>query len=325
MVQKNFIAQSTIGSFISSVFTGYAQIAFQDHVICGIMLLAIIGIASPVQAISSLCAILVSTLLSYWIGVPKDQIRNGLYGFNAALAGLAIPPLLFPGQTVTITMLMFSGLAGILCSFLTAASGTFFSKWNVPALATPYCLTLIILIITYTFSHPSVSSDATTVVTSATATYTLKEVLTAAANGIAQVIWLDKPICGILYLVAILLHSRRDVLISCIGSLAATTIAIAIGLPKDSVLLGIYGFNAVLLMNVLARFFPSCIKTYILAVFAAGFTPIFAIVWSSFLAPLGIHSFLALPYTATCIILLLTGLHSKESVPTDSCAPDNGM
>jgi len=295
-------------AFIDSVLSGFAQIAFSDNTFSGILLLAAIFIGSPTQAVSALWATFVGTLAAYLIGIPKGLIRGGFYGFNAVLSGLILPLLVFPGQGVTLGLLVLSTLAGLMCTLLGAALGSFFGKWEVPALAAPFCLTIFILVpASLLFSTLGAAPFAPAVATSAAAPagYSITEVLLASLNGIAQVLLLGKPVCGLLYLVAVLFSSRIDALNSIVGVLLGTAAAIALGLPKDAVMAGLYGFNAILLMHIMARAFVPSVKSYLLSMVCAGFTSVLAAALQVILAPLGLPSFLAIPYVAICIAVLL--------------------
>lgn len=292
--------------FIRYVLSGYAQIAFNDHPVSGLLLLAATCIGSPIQAVSALWATIVATAVACFLGIPKELLSSGLYGFNAALAGLALPPLLFSGQSISISLLICSSLAGILCVFLTAGFGNLLGRWQLPSLAIPYCLAVILLLTACTLSGtikfvPAQASVSASLLSS----YTPLELIEALLNGISQIIWIGKPLCGLLYLAAVLPFSRLDVLNSLLGSLAATTAAIALGLPKETVLNGIYGLNGALLMNVLTRAFVPCAKGYALAILSAGFTTLIAAACQALLAPLGISTFLAIPYVTVCLLLFM--------------------
>lgn len=280
--------------FFDSILSGYAQIAFNDNSFSGVLMIAATCLGSPIQAFSAIWTIVIGTLTAYLTGISRDLIRRGLYGFNAALAGLAIPVLMFPGQGITGGMLIILTLAGIMCTFLTVVLGKFFGKWGVPSLAAPYCICVIILISAGVLLGILEISPAG-LITNQPALIGI-EFIIAGLNGIAQVLWLDQPICGLIYLIAVLLASRLDVISSIIGAVVGTVFAIALGLPTDTILSGAYGSNAVLLMYVMTRGFAPGFKSYSLAILGAGFTLVVGTAVKFILAPLGVESFLAIPY-----------------------------
>jgi len=302
---KRFSAKNPVLSLMDDVISGYAQIAFNDNTFAGILMIAATYIASPIAAISGVWATFIATVTAHILGVPKGAIKSGVYGFNPALAGLAIGILIvFPDIS---KLLLYSGLAGIFCVLFQGALVQLLSKWDVPPLALPYCITMCLLIpATLTLGGLQASGIGQKLFeVGAPGVWTSGEFITASLNGIAQVLWVDKPLTGILYLVAVLMASRIDVLSVIIGAVVSTLVAIALGLPKELVLIGIYGYNAVLVMHVITRGFLINARSYIFAVVLAALTVVFAAGLRVVFAPLGIVSFYATPYAVTCIVAFL--------------------
>jgi urea transporter len=303
---KEVSANNAVLSLIDDVISGYAQIAFNDNTFAGILMIIATYIASPIAAIAGVWATFVGTVTAHILGVPKGAIKSGVYGFNPALAGLAIGILVvFPDYG---RLLFYSGIAGILCVIFQAALVQFLSKWNVPPLALPYCITMCLLTpATLNFGGLYSSGIGQKLFEAAQApgVWTAGEFVTASLNGIAQVLWVDKPLTGILYLVAVLMASRIDVLSVIIGAAVSTLVAVALGLPKELVLIGIYGYNAVLVMHVITRGFLINARSYLFAVVLAALTVFLAAGLRVVFAPLGIVSFYAIPYAVTCIVAFL--------------------
>lgn len=305
---KRLCSQNIVLEIIDATLSGFAQIAFNDNSFSGLLLIAVTAIGSPIQAVSGVWGALIATLTAYLIGVPKGLIRCGLYGFNAALAGVAIPLLVFPGQGITVSLLLFTALAAIGCVFMSAALGSFFGKWGSTALALPYCVTLLLLVpasVLITTMDVTRAAPAVIELSVAQAGWTGLEFFTATLAGIAQVLWVERPVCGILYLIALLPASRLDVVNSVVGAVAGTAVAVALGLPKDAIILGLYGYNGVLLMKVFTRGFAFSRRSYLMAVCAAGATSLIAAGLKVIFAPLGLSSFLAFPYALLCAFLFI--------------------
>lgn len=303
---KEVSAKNAVLSLIDDVISGYAQIAFNDNTFAGILMIIATYIASPIAALAGVWATFIGTLTAHILGVPKGAIKCGVYGFNPALAGLAIGILVvFPDIA---RLLLYSGIAGIFCVIFQAALGQLLSKWNVSPLALPYCLTMVLLIpATLNLGGLEATGIGQKLFEAgqASGVWTSGEFVTASLNGIAQVLWVDKPLTGILYLVAVLMASRIDVISVIIGAAVSTAVAIALGLPKELVLIGIYGYNAVLVMHVITRGFLINARSYIFAVILAALTVFLAAGIRVIFAPLGIVSFYAIPYAVTCIVAFL--------------------
>jgi urea transporter len=252
------------------------------------------------------------------IGVPKIAMRLGLYTFNAALAGLGIALFIFPGQGITAGLLAMEILGGVLCVFITAALSGFLSKYEVPSLALPYCTTLLILVpaslamsriqpTTGVLPYLNVLADYTH------QTWTAAEFFTAVMNNFSEVLWQANVISGFFFLAGLLLSSRVDVIIAIIGSVLASGFAILLGLPQANNLIGIYGYNAVLLMLVLfGRGYAMTVKNFFFTLVMGLITVPLTAAMAGIFAPLGIPV-AAFPYALVAVFSLaskdaLTGL-----------------
>lgn len=306
---KEMCEGNPILDVIDSTLAGFAQIAFNDNTIAGIIMIAATGIAYPEQAISGVWSTFVATLVALAIGVPKGLIRCGLYGFNAALLGVAIPVVIFPGAGITMGLFIYDAIGASLTVVITAGLSNFFSKWNVSPLSMAYCITMTLIApASVLISTMNVTRGAPTLAGLAdpVETYTIMEFIDACLSGIAQVLWVEKPISGILYIVAICFASRLDVAVSVLGVVTGTGTAIAIGLPKDTVMLGLWGYNAVLLMKVVARGFRFDAHSIALGVLLATATTIVGAGMRVIFLPLGMGSVYAWPYVILCV-LVFTG------------------
>lgn len=307
---KELSSKNNVLGFFDEVLSGFAQIAFNDNSFSGLLMIIGTYIGSPVQAILGVWATVIATATAHIFGVPKGLIKSGIYGFNAALAGLAIPTLIFPDSNLTLRILLYSGLAAVFSVVLTAGLGGFFTRWDVPALALPYCITLLIFVpAALALGNLNITRSAPVILEivnpGAQGIWTMSEIVTASLNGIAQVLWVDNPVTGIIYLAAILMASRIDVVSTIVGAMVSTATAIALGLPKELIVAGVYGFNAVLLMKVITRGFLINLKSYLLAVILAILTVIYSAGLRIILAPLGATASFAIPYATLCIVVFL--------------------
>lgn len=307
---KEISSQNMVLEIVDNVLSGFAQIAFNDNSFAGILMIVGTYIGSPQQAISGVWATLIATITAQILGVPNGLIRAGLYGFNAALSGLAIPALIFPNSPITVELLIYSGLAGVFSVVLTTGLGKVLSHWNVPALALPYCFTLLIFVpAALSLGNLEITRSASAVFevvgSNAQGTWTAIEFITASLNGIAQVLWIENPITGIFYLVAIIMASRIDVLFTLVGAILATAVSIFLGLPKDLILAGVYAFNAVLLMKVMTRGFLITAKSVLFSMVLAVLTVIFSAGLRVMFAPIGAIASFAFPYAILCITVFI--------------------
>ena len=141
---KEFSSKNKVLSLVDDVISGYAQIAFNDNTFAGILMIVATYIASPIATLAGVWATFIGTVTAHVLGVNKGAIKCGVYGFNPALAGLAIGILVvFPDIP---RLLLYTGISGVFCVVFQAALKQVLSKWNVPPLALPYCLTMVLLV-----------------------------------------------------------------------------------------------------------------------------------------------------------------------------------
>lgn len=88
---------------------GIGQVMFQNNALSGGLMLLGIAFNSWQLAVLSVLGTVVSTLTASLSGYDKEDIRNGLYGFNGTLVGIAIG--VFMEINVTSILLLISGSA----------------------------------------------------------------------------------------------------------------------------------------------------------------------------------------------------------------------
>ncbi|MDR2089760.1 MAG: urea transporter [Clostridiales Family XIII bacterium] len=296
--------------FVDSVLSGYGQIAFNDNPLSGLLFLAGCFAGSVQNGVSSLICALTATAMAYLLLVPTIALRLGLYTFNAALAGMGIGLFIFPGQDVTAGLVFFSVVGGVLCVFLTAAFSGFLSKWNVPSLALPYCTVLFILVpasllIPVIEPTTSVIPYLNEPALGASQVWTLPDFLTAFMNNFSEVLWQATPLSGAFFLAGVVVASRVDFVMVLIGSALASGFAIVLGLPQASNMIGIYGYNAVLLLLVLfGRGYAMSVRNFLFSVVMALVSVVITVWLSAVFAPLG-APVAAFPYVLLGILALL--------------------
>lgn len=303
---KKYCDNNRICAFIDSVLSGYAQLAFNDNTFSGILMLIATWIGSPTLCINALWGTIVATVTAYIIGIPKAAIRSGSYGFNAALACLAVPVLLFPSQGISIIMLGVSAAIAIATVLFKLALGKLFSRWNLPTLVIPYCIALLIALIIWEMSGITDTAPVTMetlLFTNSLSDWSALDLGLTFLSNAAQILWLTHPVTGILYLIALTFASRLDFINTVIAIIVSLFISVLLGLPKDGIMIGLYGYNAILLMQVLSRGFLTNTRSLILNVCMVALTPIMCCIYQCLLTPLGVGSFLALPYLTIAIVV----------------------
>ena len=151
----------TASGFVKLVFTGIAQVMFQENWKTGVLFFIGLTLASvsltpfafgpqyPIYfaGVTAFIASLVGTLTAIAFKADRTSILMGLYGFNAVLTALAVMGVFlgffwplegFPGSPVNFFVMLF---AVAFSSVMTAAIGAVTSNWKVPTLTAPFVVT----------------------------------------------------------------------------------------------------------------------------------------------------------------------------------------
>lgn len=83
-------------SVVSVILKGLGQIMLQENSITGLLFLIGIFYGSPIMGFSALLATICGTSIAYLLKYDKTEINKGLYGFSAALVGVAVMLFLKP-------------------------------------------------------------------------------------------------------------------------------------------------------------------------------------------------------------------------------------
>lgn len=296
--------------FIDSVLSGFAQIAFSDNPFTGILVIAGCFLGSNIQAVSGIWSACLATLIAYLIGAPKSSIRFGLYTMNAALAGLAIPVLVYSNNWVLPELFIYSSIGAVFCVMLTGALASLLLKWDIPVLAFPYSLTLLILLpasiyLTSMNPEPDIVPHIMGIGKAASSSWPVVDVLAAMFSGLAGVIWQSNVASGVVYLLAVLVSSRVDGVTALVSVGVATLAAIGMGIGKGGIMLGVYGYNAVLIgQAIFGRTFRMSVGSFAMYIVLSAISVVLCASFTVAFAPLG-APVAAFPYVIIVILTML--------------------
>lgn len=225
---------------------------FQASGLTGVFFLAGVAVAAPFVALGGALGALIGTLTAILFRFNVRETRDGIYGFNATLVGMA---LLANYQPALQTFLLI--IAGAVVSTLL----TFEMRRRVPipTYTTPFIVTTWLALFL-----------ATRLNIAAVATHPLSppgplNVTSAVVAGISEVMFEANLLTGVLFLVGILLCSWRAAVWALTGSLLGLLAAVFHQSPESNIALGIYGYNAALAAMAMALNRPGVI----LPIFAA--------------------------------------------------------
>jgi len=216
--------------FIQTVLRGIGQVMFQNNTYSGVLFLAGIFYNSWLLGLGALFGTIISTCAAQVLSYSKDDIKNGLYGFNGALTGIAI--LCFFEINIAIS---FAIIIGSVASTLLMHS----LKKFIPPFTAPFVLAtwVVVYSLLFIFQFPllSVSAPKGNVI----------DILAATSNSFGQVMLQENVITGLFFILAIIVNNK----LMAIYAVYAAVLGSLIGWLLESVSLvnaGLMGYNAIL-------------------------------------------------------------------------------
>ncbi len=261
---------------------GFGQIMLQENAATGLLFLAGITWASPLMGLAALLAVCSGTLTAYLLKFDKEATERGLYGFSAALVGVAL--VLFRGHDPMVWVAVIAGSA------LAAVLQHAFLKRKMPVFTLPFVLVTWLLLFLLPVPAEAASTSLPTV------PYGLW--VAAMVRGFGQVIFQSDLIAGLFFLIAVALHSRIAALFGIAGALLAALIAMGSAAPEADVEMGLWSYNAVLCAIAFAGTKP---RNFVLFLIAVPLAVFIGLAWRGEFLPQLTFPFVA----ATCISLLL--------------------
>jgi len=219
-------------NFAAIVFRGISQVFLLNNVTTGILFLVGIFYNSWIMGIGAIIGVFVGTFTALLLKYDKNDIEQGLYGYNSALVGLAI--VYFFGFNIPSVIALFLG------SILSSMMRKVMSTWKLPPYTAPFIIsTWIVMFFIVTFKivplQAAPLSNASNL-----------EIIPAVSKGIGQVMFQENIISGIIVFVGILVISRISALYALLGSSLGVIVSSAFSFPLNMINIGLFGFNAVL-------------------------------------------------------------------------------
>ncbi len=297
-------------------FRGIGQVFFQENALSGLLFLAGILVGSRWQAGGLLLGAAVGTLFAWVVGFDRDEWRAGIYGFNAALVGIATLFFFQPG-VISFGLLVAGAIVATLLTRLMRTQLPF------PTYTTPFILTTWVIF----FIAPALGAAAVPAGDASLAS-TVPFVVESVAHGIGQVMFQATLWSGVLFLAGIAVGDWRHALFVLAGSIVGMLIAsfhltaaaealdperLVVRTQFDNVALGLYGYNATLAALALFLARRSILPSLVGMALAVPLTELFP--------RLGLPALTAPFVVATWIVLLTAGLEDRwfksSATPSD--------
>lgn len=178
---------------------------------------------------------LISTLTAHFSGYDREDIKNGLYGFNGTLVGIAA------GVFMELSLISILLMAAAAC-ISTWLARLFSLQRSLPGFTAPFILSVWLLFGGCTWFMPDVLLVADTVSVPAQSI----NLFQASGWGIGQVMFQGNLWTGVLFLIGILIHSRTAAFYTGLGVLLPIPLAVGLGIDAETLNMGLMGYNGVL-------------------------------------------------------------------------------
>lgn len=221
-----------IRNFAEIVLRGISQIFLLNNVITGILFLAGAFYNSWLIGIGAIIGVLTGTFTALLFNYKRNDIDQGLYGYNGALVGLAT--VYFFGFNMPSVIALFFGaiLSSIIMNCMT--------RWKVPPFTAPFIISTWILMAIILTLH------IIPLQTAQLPNASKLEIIPALSRGIGQVMFQENIITGIILFIGILVSSRISALYALLGTALGVVVAFVCSFPLSMINIGLFGFNGVL-------------------------------------------------------------------------------
>jgi len=301
------------------ILRGVGQVFFCCNAVTGAIFLLALFIGGVTAGAAATVGVISSTVTAYLLGFSEDDIDAGLYGFNGTLVG----PCLFLFLENSPQLWLYVVLASALSSIVLAALMRILGPYKIPASTSPFVLTSwMFLVAVYAFDSfsrgPVLPPPGTPAVVADAVAIPAEMWFTALTKGVAEVMFADSVIVGILFLTGIAIVSLRGALMAVGGTIIGVAFPILLGANQGMIEMGLYSFNPVLTMMAVGWVFlkPDG-KSAALAVLAGFLTVICQAGLANFLAPIGLPT-LTFPFVLVMWMFLFAAGKSKYWAEADA-------
>ncbi|MDJ0519176.1 MAG: urea transporter [Trichodesmium sp. MO_231.B1] len=242
------LEQRPLLDFINASFRGIGQVGFANNPISGLLITLAICIQSPWTAFMLVVGVVAATWTGFLMNLDRPSVRNGVFGLNGALVGLALGTF-SPWGNGTGNWLWV--LVVIVCAALSTVLMEYLGNWmaaklGLPSMAVPFqIVTYSFLAIAIYIPQPFFEFGAPPPFPPAESLDGMS-ILSALITGIGQIFFSDNLVSAVLIIIALALCSPMGALVGSLGSAIGLLVAILVGVDRDVVYAGLLGYNSAL-------------------------------------------------------------------------------
>ncbi|WP_050020182.1 urea transporter [Chryseobacterium sp. P1-3] len=220
--------------FIDNILKGVGQIMLQENRWTGLLFLIGIFMGSWQCGVAVLISTAAGTFIAMKLKYDSSEINAGLYGFSAALVGVALAFLFETTLLIWVLIVLGGALAAIIQHF--------FIRNKIPVFTFPFIvITWVLVFALHHFTHIPPSALLSAEVVSSE----YDDFLTC-TNGFGEVIFQGGVLSGMIFFVAVFISSPIAALYGLAASILGAGLSQLNGEPVKEIHMGLFGFNAVL-------------------------------------------------------------------------------
>jgi urea transporter len=225
-----------------AVLRGVGQVMFQGNALSGLLFLVGIAFASPLMAAGGLAGAVIGTMMARLLRFDPSEVRDGIYGFNATLVGVAAFFFLQPVAPTFVLLV-------VGCAASTLVTWVFrrflpFPTYTAPFIVTTWTLVAVAVGLELPSSvHPPPPNTF--------------DIFTSFTEGLSEVFLQANQVTGIFFLAALAVGNWRHAALGLVGSMVGMLVALYHRDMSGEISIGIYGYNASLAAIALYLWRPS--------------------------------------------------------------------
>ena len=228
-----------INRISKTIFRSFSQVMLQKNTITGLLFCLGIAINSLTMLLGALIAVLISIITAKLCRYNSALLKQGVYGFNAALVGTAVWFFL-PVSLLSFLIIVIGAWLATVISHIMLIYSAKFPIFTAPFIISTWCILLVLEVLDI---EPVIEQFST---------HDIADFYTV-FRGLGQVMFQSYWLSGLIFFAALLVSSTRLAIWGVIGSGVGLLIARALGYSEGTLLIGGYGFNAALVAIALAQ------------------------------------------------------------------------
>ena len=246
---NNNLEKRFLLDFINASLRGIGQVGFANNPISGLLILLAILLQSPWTALMVAIAVAVSTGTAFFMSLDRPSIRNGIFGLNGTLVGLALGTFSAWGNGSGNWLWV---MAAIVCAALSTLLMDYLGllmavRLGLPSMGVPFhIVTYSFLIIALYIPQPFFQLGPPPPFPNPAESLNGMGIVSAVITGVGQIFFTGNFISVGLIIIALALCSPMGALVGSLGSAIGLLVALLVGIDLNVVYAGLFGYNSAL-------------------------------------------------------------------------------